>query len=244
MKAILYLAALLVVVSDSPQCTQDASAVLSQMTAVGLQSLNSLHDYVWIVDEHSLIRDEKGKIARNAWRQQTIVANGQMYSRLLRPGEEPAIPESEADLLSGYQVAPALYGHCGNIPCGSYPWAFSQLINMPSKWEVRQVRQSNLGEAPALVVDLRAKRRYRSALAPITGTAWIDPGSCRLLRLTVVSANPDGDDHQEETFEFGNIKGNWLPIKRESHSSGKGRVSESTEEYTYLKFGSSVRLRP
>ncbi len=244
LKIRVYLVVLLMLGSVSSQCTRDASSILGQVTANGLKSLNSLHDYVWIVHEQQIIRDGKGEIKRHDQRWQTVVANGQMYSRTLQPGELPSIPEPEALLSSDYYVAPALYGNCGGLPCGSYPYAFVLVTDMERRWDVRQVREGELNGVPALVIDLREKDFPHTAHRNGTGTGWVDPGRCRLLRLITVSAKPSRHNRIEEAVEFAEVKGNWLPVKREFHGVAKEKISESTEEYTYLKFGASVRILP
>ena len=235
---IVSLVVLLMLASASSQCDRDTSTILGQVKANGLQSLNSLHDYVWILDSHETFR-RKGKIEKHDLRRQTVVANGQMYTRDLHPGELPTIPESEAALSSGYHVSPALYGDCGGSPCGTYPYAFLVMITLPDLWDVLQVREGNLNGVQVLVIDLQP-RRLPSGAGMIAETAWVARDRCRLLRLVQTRAKPDGHDKAEEVFEYGEIKGNWLPIRREL----RGATAESTEEYTYLKFGAFVRMRP
>jgi hypothetical protein len=238
MKVMVYLAVLLMLASASGQCTRDTSNILGQVKTNGLNSLNALHDYVWVLDRHEIIQDGKGNTESHDWREQTVVANGKMYRRALQPGEVPAIPESEAALSSGYSVSPALYGSCGSIPCGTYPFAFLQAIDMPRRWDVRRIQAGELNGVHALVIDLREKCFPRHT--DEVGTAWVDPEHCRLLRLIAVSAK----NKAEEVFEFGEVKGNWLPVKREFHHVAKGKTVEYSEEYTYLKFGSSARVLP
>lgn len=244
LKIVIHLAVLLTVASASSQCIHNVSSILDQVTANGLQSLNSLHDYVWVLEEHTIVRDKKGKIKTYDQRQQTVVANGQMHSRTLQPGEQPSLPEPEAPLSSDYRVLPALYGKCGNLPCGSYPYAFAQMIYLRDLWEVRQVQEVELNGARVLMLDLRAKNSVHNGYIPNSGTAWVDPERCRLLRLITVSAKANGHDKQEEVVEFGEVKGNWLPIKRENHGISSGKSVEVIEKYIYLRFGSSARIAP
>jgi hypothetical protein len=232
----------LTLASAYSQCTRDDSSILDQVATNGLKSLNSLHDYVWILERHESVRDEKGKIKKFDSRQQTIVADGQMYTRTLQPDEQPAVPESEASPSSGYHVSPALHGNCGSRPCGTYPYAFLEMIDMARRWDIRQVREGELNGVPVLVIDLREKISPHSDRP--AGTALVDPEHCRLLRLITSSGKPTGHNDGEEILEFGEIKGNWLLLKREYYAVVKGKTIESTEEYTYLRFGSSLRILP
>jgi len=112
------LVVLLTLASAYSQCTRDDFSILDQVTTNSLKSLNSLHDYVWILDKHETVRDGKGKSKTYASRQQTIVADGQMYTRALQLDELPSVPESEPFPRSGYHVSPALHGNCRGLPCG------------------------------------------------------------------------------------------------------------------------------
>jgi hypothetical protein len=229
------------------QCTRDDSNILDQVATNGLKSLDSLHDYVWILESHSTVRDEKGNTKKYDFRQQTIVADGQMYTRALQPDEVPAVPESKASLSSGYRVSPALYGDCGGQPCGTYPYAFLVMTYMARRWDIRQVREGELNGVPVLVIDLRQKgspQKFPQHFSLPEGTAWVEPEHCRLLRLIASTGKPTGHYDAEEILEFGEIKGNWLPLKREFHFVRKGKTDEYVEDYTYLKFGSSLRILP
>jgi hypothetical protein len=232
----------LTLASAYSQCTRDDSSILEKVATNGLKSLNSLHDYVWVLDNHTTVRDGKGRTKKHDFRQQTIVADGQMYTRALQPDELPAVPESEALSSSGYDVSPALHGNCRGRPCGMYPYAFLEMTDMARRWEIRQVREGELNGVPVLVIDLREKHSPHSLL--VAGTAWVDPEHCRLLRLITNNGKPTGHNDAEEILEFGEIKGNWLPLKREYHAAGKGKTVEFIEKYTYLKFGSSLRILP
>ena len=113
---------------------------------------------------------------------------------------------------------------------------------MADRWDIRQVREGELNGVPVLVIDLREKRSPHSVL--VAGTAWVNTEHCRLLRLMTSNGKPTGHNDAEEIMDFGEIKGNWLPLKREFHSAGKGKTFEFAEQYTYLKFGSSLRILP
>jgi len=116
------------------------------------------------------------------------------------------------------------------------------MIDMARRWDISQVREGELNGVPILVIDLREKLSPHSVL--VARTAWVDPEHCRLLRLITSNGNPTGHNDAVEILEFGEIKGNWLPLKREFHAVRKGKTIESAEEYTYLKFGSSLRILP
>lgn len=239
-----YLFVLLMLAGGSGPCARDGSTILDQVATNALRSLSSLHDYVWVVELHQTMRDKKGKVEERDYRYQTIVAHGQMYVRTLHPGEAPEIPEPETTLSSDYHVYPATVGNCG-VACVANPYEFLQVDNAPAVWDVLRVQEDELNGAPALVLDLRAKHFPHRAIHDM-GTAWVDPAHCRLLRLTTTGAGYNGQKGAEETEEFGEVKGNWLPLKRRIHSFPKGRIVEYTEEYayTYLKFGASVRIVP
>jgi hypothetical protein len=239
-KAGLQFAVLLTVVYARAQCTQNLSGLLDQVATNSFQSLHSLHDYVWIVEEHGTYRDGKGKIYSAAFRQQNVVANGKMYSRILKPGEEPSLPESEGALSADYHVAPF---ECEGRPC-MYPYAFLQATHLRDLWSVRQVEEGELQGKKMLLLDLKARNLPHPGYGPISGTAWIDPERCRLVRLRVTSAQPNGHDQSQEVFEFGEVKGSWLPVRKEKHGEGRAQFVDSTQEYTYLKFGVTTRVVP
>jgi hypothetical protein len=235
---------LFVLIGATGQCSRDPSAIASQVEANGVQSLNSLHDYVQVTDLHQISRDSAGKVETHDHRSETIVANGQMYTRPLGPDESPEIPESATTLSPGFRIFPAPGGNCKVLPCGS-SYEFYQVTALSNFWDVIQVRESTLNEAPALVLDLRGKRLPHVS-ADRTGTAWVEPGHCRLLQLSTISINRNKHQNREEVMELGEVKGSWLPLKRRIHVSPNGKRPEYTEEYTYtyLKFGSSTRILP
>jgi hypothetical protein len=245
-KIALPLAVLLTVAHACGQCPQDLSGLLDQVTANGLQSLNSLHDYVWIVEDHVTRREGKQKIRTVVYRQQNVVANGKMYSRILKPGEEPSLPESEAALSADYHVRVVSF-ECAGESC-MYSWAFLQAILLRQLWNVRQVKEGELQGKKMLVMDLQAKNLPHPGYGPISGTAWVDAERCRLVRLQTTYAKPNGHDQEQEVFQFGEIKGNWLPVRREKRGDGRGHgrqhIVEWGQEYTYLKFGSSTLIGP
>jgi hypothetical protein len=240
----LQLAVLLTVAHACGQCPQDLPGLLDQVTANGYQSLNSLHDYVWILEEHVIRLEGKQKIRTVVYRQQSVVANGKMYSRLLKPGEEPSLPESEAALPADYRVAPF---ECEGGPC-MYPASFWHAIRLRDSWNVRRVEEDELQGKKMLEMDLQAKNLPHPGSGPIAGTAWVDSERCRVVRLQITYAKPNGHDQAQEVFEFGEIKGNWLPVRREMQGDGRahGRqhIVEWGQEYIYLKFGSSTRIGP
>ena len=218
LKPILQLTVLLTVVYARSQCPQNLSSLLDQVMANSFQSLDSLHDYVWIVEEHGTTRDGKGRIQSAGYREQNVVANGKMYSRMLTPGEEPTLPESEAALSADYRVVPF---YCEGRRC-MYPFAFSVAISLRDLWNVRQVEKGELQGKKVLVIDLEPKNLQHHRFGPASGTAWVDPERCRLVRLKMTGAKPNGHDQSQEVLEFGEIKGNWLPVRRESHSESRG----------------------
>ena len=240
LKTALHLTVLLTVVYASSQCTRNLSSLLDQVTANSLQSLDSLHDYVWIVEEHGTTRDGKGKIQSAGYREQNVVANGKMYSRMLKPCEQPTLPESEAALSADYRVVPF---YCEGRHC-MYPFAFSVAISLRDLWNVRQVEEGELQGKKVLVIDLQPKHMRRNGYGPVSGTAWVDPEHCRLLRLQMTGAKANCHDQTQEVLEFGEIKGNWLPVRREKHGEGKRGLVDWVQEYTYLKFGSSTHVVP
>lgn len=246
-KIALPLAVLLTVGPARSQCPQDLSGLLDQVTANGYQSLNSLHDYVWVLEEHGTRLEGKQKIRTVAYREQNVVANGKMYSRILKPGEEPALPESEAALSADYRVAPFECDEGRRRPC-AYPWAFLQATHLRDLWNVRQIQEGELQGKKMLVLDLQAKNLPHPGWGPITGTAWVEPEPCRLVRFQTTNAKPNGHDQSQEVFEFDEVKGNWLPVRREMPGDGKGHGRQHIvgwdQEYTYLKFGSSTRVVP
>jgi hypothetical protein len=239
-KIALQLAVLLTVVSACSQCPQDVSQLLDQVTAHGFQSLQSLHDYVWIVEEHSTSRDGKGNIHEWTHRWENVVANGKMYSRLLKPGENPTLPESETALSSDYRVASV---ECQSAPC-AYPYAFWLVTHLRESWNVRQVEDGELQGKKLLVLDLQTKNLTHPGYRPLSGTAWIDPERCRVVRLQVMNVKANGHDQSQEVFEFGEVNGAWLPVRREQHGEDRGKFGEMVQEYTYLKFGVSTRMVP
>jgi hypothetical protein len=239
-KTALQIAVLLTVVSARSQCHQNPSGLLDQVTINGFQSLHSLHDYVWIDEEHGTYRDGKGKIHSAAYRHQNVVANGKMYSRTLKPGEEPRLPESEAALSTDYRVLPF---ECEGRPC-LYPYAFFPAIFLRDLWNVRQVDEGELQGKKMLVLDLHAKNLPHPGYGPISGKAWVDPERCRVVRVLVTSAKPNGHDQSHELFEFGEVKGAWLPVRRERHGDDGGKFVAWVHEYTYLRFGVSTRMVP
>jgi hypothetical protein len=240
-----YLVVLFMLASASGQCARDLSSIPAQVATNGLKSLNSLHDYVWVMDLHQIMRDRKGKVETRDHREQTIVANGQMYVRPLQPGETPEIPESATALSSDYRVYPAAGGNCGVLPCDTNPYVFFQVNTFSAFWDVLRIREGELNGSQALVLDLHAKHLPRHSYEE-TGTAWVEPEHCHLMRLITFSVNPKSHEEREEVAEFSEIKGSWLPVKRQIHAFLKGRIAEYTEEYTYtyLKFGASVRIVP
>jgi hypothetical protein len=240
LKTALQLAVFLTVVSACSQCPQNLSGLLDQVTANGYQSLNSLHDFVWILEERGTYRDRKGKIHSAAYRQQNVVANGKMYSRTLKPGEEPSLPESEAALAADYRVVPV---ECEGQPC-IYPAAFSQATHLRDFWNVRQVEEGELQGKKMLVLDLQARNLPHPGYGPISGTAWVDRERCRLVRVLVNKALPNGHHQSHEVFEFGEVKGAWLPVRRGRYRDDRGEVIDWFQEYTYLKFGVSTRMSP
>jgi hypothetical protein len=233
------LAVLLTVVSADSQCPQNLPSLLDQVTTNSFQSLQSLHDYVWIVEEHGTYRDGKGKIHTTAYRQQNIVANGKMYSRILKPGEEPSLPDSEATLSTDYRVFPF---ECEGRPC-LYPYAFLQATHLRDLWNVRHVEEGELQGKKMLVIDLEPKNLSKRAGEFGSGMAWIDPERCRLVRMQI-TRKPKGGDRPQEVFEFGEVKGVWLPVRREMHGDDWGKGVHWFQEYTYLKFGVSTRMVP
>jgi len=163
-----------------------------------------------------------------------------MYIRTLKPGEEPRLPESEAALSTDYRVLPF---ECEGRPC-LYPYAFFPAIFLRDLWNVRQVDQGELQGKKILVLDLQAKNLPHPGYGPISGKAWVDPEQCRVVRVLVTSAKPNGHDRSHEVFEFGEVKGAWLPVRREQHGDDGGKFVERVHEYTYLKFGVSTRMVP
>jgi hypothetical protein len=238
-KTTLQFAVLLTVVSACSQCPENLSGLLDQVTANGYQSLNALHDFVWILEEHATYRDRKGKIHSVAYREQNVVANGKMYSRILKPGEEPSLPESEAALSADYRVAPFECGE-GRPRLCSHPAAFLQATHLRDLWNVRHVEEGELQGKKMLVLDLQAKNLPHPGYGPISGTAWVDPERCRLVRF----AMPNGHHQSQEVFEYGEVKGAWLPVRRGTYGDGRGEFGEWVQEYTYLKFGASTHMAP
>ena len=160
--------------------------------------------------------------------------------QILKPGEEPTLPESEAALSADYRVVPF---YCEGRHC-MYPYAFWRAISLRDLWNVGLVKESELQGKKTLTIDLQPKNLRHHGFGPVSGMAWVDPERCRLLRLQVIGAKPNGHDQSQEVLEFGEIKGNWLPVRREMHGGDKGHLVEWVQEYTYLKFGSSTRVVP